>query len=579
MSATLLGKEESSMMNTVLDSLYSAVIVTDIEGNVVFLNKSAKEITGLLEDMEGQPVEKVMPGSKIGEVLAHGHCVLGNKVEFKNRMYLSNATPILEQGEVKGAVAIFLDISKFYEVSRQLEAMEQLNYELSALFDSSADGLVISDGDGILLKINRAYEQIVGVKAEDFIGKHATELVRRGFMKDLVTTRVLETRKVASIYQEIRGREVLLTGSPVFDERGQIVKVIANVRDLTELNSLRRRLSESAVKLALYQNELSRLNAESIGDGVIINSPEMQKVMDIALRVAPVDTTVLITGESGVGKEVIARVIHETSARSQGPFVQINCGALPPTLIESELFGYDRGAFTGANAAGKEGLFEAAAGGTLLMDEIGDLPLELQVKLLRAIQKQEFTRLGGTKVIKVDVRIIASTNQELTSLVEAGKFRKDLFFRLNVVNIHVPALREHSSDIPALVDFFVRRFGKRYNLYKRVSADLMERFLGYSWPGNIRELENTIERLVVLSHGDLLDGSFFDPSIFPGITGALKFPKDRQAKADRDALLEAYRRYNSTRKVAALLGVNQSTVVRKLKKYRVNISQQKIDQQ
>ena len=177
------------------------------------------------------------------------------------------------------------------------------------------------------------------------------------------------------------------------------------------------------------------------------------------------------------------------------------------------------------------------------------------------------------------MRIIASTNQDLTGLVEGGKFRKDLFFRLNVVNIHVPALREHASDIPALVDFFVRRFGKRYNLYKRVPADLMERFLGYSWPGNIRELENTIERLVVLSPGDLLDGSFFDPSIFPNITGPLRSQKELQAKADRDALLEAYRRYNSTRKVAAVLGVNQSTVVRKLKKYRVNIPQQKMNQQ
>ncbi|MEW6401671.1 MAG: sigma 54-interacting transcriptional regulator [Chloroflexota bacterium] len=577
MSDALL-KKESSMLNTVLDSLCSAVIVTDIEGNIAFLNKSAEELTGSLKDVGGQPLERVMQGSKIGEVLANGDRVLGNKVQFKNRMYLSDATPILENGEIKGAVAILLDISKSYEVSRQLEAVEQLNYELNALFDLSADGLVICNGEGIPLKINPAYEQIVGIKAEDFIGKHVTELVHRGVMKDLVTTKVLETRQVASIYQEIRGREVLLTGAPVFDERGRIVRVIANVRDLTELNSLRRRLSESAVKLALYQNELSRLNAESIGDGAIINSPEMQKVMDLALRVAPVDTIVLITGESGVGKEVIARVIHETSARTQGPFVQINCGALPPTLIESELFGYDSGAFTGARAEGKEGLFEAATGGTLLMDEIGDLPIELQVKLLRAIQKQEFTRLGGTKVIKVDVRILASTNLDLTSLVEAGKFRKDLFFRLNVVNIHVPALRERASDIPPLVDFFVRRFGKRYNLYKRVPADLMERFLGYSWPGNIRELENTIERLVVLSHGDLLDGSFFDASIFPNITGPLKSKKDQQAQTDRDALLNAYRRYSSTRKVAALLGVNQSTIVRKLKKYGVDISRQKMDQ-
>jgi PAS domain S-box-containing protein len=566
----LLLETESPMLKAILNSLQSAVIVTDIRGNIAFLNKSAGEIMGPLQDVGGQPVERVVPGSKVSEVLARGHCVLGNRMEFKNRIYLSNATPILEQGEIKGAVVIFIDISKSCEASRQLEAVEQLNYELSALFDSSADGLVITNREGIMLKINPAYEQILGIKAEDFIGKHGTELVRQGVLKDLVAPKVMDTGKVVSIYQEIQGREVLLTGSPVFDESGQIVMVIANVRDFTELNSLKRRLSESAVKLALYQNTISRLNAESIGDGVVINSPEMQEVMEVALKVATVDTTVLITGESGVGKEVIARVIHETSTRAQRQYVQINCGALPPTLIESELFGYVSGAFTGAKAAGKQGLFEAATGGTLLLDEIGDLPFELQVKLLRAIQKREFTKLGGTKVIKADVRIIASTNQDLMSLVEEGRFRKDLFFRLNVVNIRVPALREHASDIPALVDFFVRRFGKKYNLNKRVPAELMQRFLNYSWPGNIRELENTIERLVVLSHGDLLDGSFFDPSIFSN--GYLKSQKNRRTRTEREALLEAYKRYNSTRKVAAILGINQSTVVRRLKKYRIDMS-------
>lgn len=213
----------------------------------------------------------------------------------------------------------------------------------------------------------------------------------------------------------------------MFDETGKLVRVIANIRDLTELNSLKRQLTESALKLALYHDELARLKTQMSTDGIIFVSAELQKVLDLALRVAPVDTTVLITGESGVGKEVIAKIIYETSKRSKAPFIKINCGAIPPSLIESELFGYEEGAFTGAKRKGKAGIFEIASGGTLLLDEIGDLALDMQVKLLRVIQEQEVRRIGGIKPIKVDVRFIASTNQSLQKLIELGQFRKDLF--------------------------------------------------------------------------------------------------------------------------------------------------------
>jgi PAS domain S-box-containing protein len=568
MAVAKLIKKNTIMLNAILDSLYSAVVGIDIQGHILYLNSTAEKILGPLTEISGQLLDNLIPDINVKDAIGGSRCSIGVKITFLNKVFITNVTPVFENGKTIGAAAVLLDISKVQELSDQLKQMEQLNHELNTLFESSADGLVISSADGKLLKINRAYEQIVGVKAEEFIGQPAEEVVRRGFMKSVVTPKVIENRRVVTIINKIGDKDVLLTGTPVFDDEGNLIRVIANVRDLTELNSLKRQLSESAVKLALYHTELSRLNAETIVGDIIINSPEMQRVFDLALRVAPIDITVLISGESGVGKEVVARMIHETSRRSQKAFVKINCGALPATLIESELFGYEQGAFTGANPKGKEGLFETASGGTLLLDEIGDLPLDLQVKLLRAIQEQEFTRLGGTKPVRVDVRIIASSNQDLKQLVNAGRFRRDLFFRLDIVSICVPALREHASDIPALVDFFIRRFGKKYNLLKKVPSKLMEKFLNYDWPGNIRELENTIERLVVLSPNDWLDIDLFEPAKFQASDIYAEPSVSTNGSTERQVILNAYRRFRSTRKVAALLNVNQSTIVRKLKKYR-----------
>lgn len=556
------------MLKAILNSIGSAVFATDIQGRIVYFNHQAERTFGPSSKIFGQLLDQVIPGINIRGVIESLQCTIRLKFNFGNKIFLTNVTPILESDKTLGAVAVFLDISKFDEVWNQLKIMEQLNHELNALFESSADGLVLSNAEGTLLKINRAYEQIVGIKADEFIGKPAQELVRKGILNTVVTQKVIDTRRVATIVNKIGDKDILLTGTPVFDDEGNFIRVIANVRDLTELNSLRQQLSKSAVKLALYQTELSRLNAETMAGGIIIKSPEMQKVLEVALRVAPFDTTVLITGESGVGKEVMARVVHEASRRSQKAFIQINCGALPGTLIESELFGYEEGAFTGAKLKGKEGLFETASGGTLLLDEIGDMSLDLQVKLLRAIQEQKFTRLGGTKPVRVDVRIIASSNQDLKQLVNEGKFRSDLFYRLDIVNIRVPPLREHANDIPALVDFFIRLFGKKYSLFKKVPSKLMEKFLRYDWPGNIRELENTIERLIVLSPNDWLDANLFEPEKLEALAPPTGPSLRTDSRAERQIILDAYRRFGSTRKVAALLNVNQSTIVRRLKKYK-----------
>lgn len=554
---------------TVLDSVYTGIIVIDIKGTITFANSFAEKIVRL--DLMGKNINAIIPDSKLMEVVQSGQPQFGQRVCIGDKIFLTNRTPIITNGQVTGAVGAFLDITDLEAISHELKSVRELNSELNALIDSSADGLVVSDANGILRRINQAYANMIGIDKEEFTGKPVQDLVRRGYLSDVVTARVLQNGKTATMTQTVRDKEILFTGTPVF-EGGKIVRIIANIRDLTELNELHNRLHQYSQEVEQYRSELLQLKNQKLSKQVLNNSPEMQRVIELALRVAEVDTTVLVTGESGVGKEVIARVIFEASKRSNGPFVTINCGALSPTLIESELFGYEEGAFTGASRKGKAGIFEMASGGTLFLDELGELPLDLQVKLLRVIQEHEVTRLGGTKPFAVDIRLIAATNQNLEKMVKEGRFRKDLFFRLNVVNISIPPLRERVTDIPLLVQNFVHRFSHKYNTKKKVSAELMQAFLAYDWPGNVRELENALERMVVLSPGEWLDKSLFNAGakescVQPSQTGTLRAALE---ETERRVILQAYGVYGSTRKAANALGINQSTVVRKLQQYKAN---------
>ncbi len=308
--------------------------------------------------------------------------------------------------------------------------------------------------------------------------------------------------------------------------------------------------------------------------GLITYSQKMMGLIDLILRVSRVDSTVLISGESGVGKELLAKLIHDQSSRSLGPFVKINCGAIPENLLESELFGYEGGAFTGASRQGKLGMFELAHGGTLFLDEIGELPLGLQVKLLRAIQEQEFVRVGGVKAKKVDVRFIAATNRELEKMVESGKFREDLYFRLNVIPLLVPPLRERKEDILPLIHHFQAKFTQKFKVSKTFAPEALRLFLNYPWPGNVRELENIVERLFVVSPGEIIYCRHVPEKLLPGVqrqcvkvTGVMPL-KEAVDELQRLLIEEALAMYGNTYKAAEALGVEQSTITRKLAKLK-----------
>jgi transcriptional regulator with PAS, ATPase and Fis domain len=368
-----------------------------------------------------------------------------------------------------------------------------------------------------------------------------------------------------------------VTGNPVFDEKGEIRLVVVNERDITELNRLRNELEESRQLTRRYQWELSNLQShQEILSRLIFRSKAMQRVVETAMKVAKVSSTVVIQGESGVGKGLLAKIIHQASLRRDGPFIRVDCGAIPESLIESELFGYEEGAFTGARPKGKPGYFEMADGGTLFLDDIGELPLNVQVKLLRFLEDNEVIRIGGTQTKQLDVRVIAATHRDLEEMVRKGTFRKDLFFRLNVVFIQIPPLRERPEDIPPLLHFFLKQFNQKCDTKKMITPQAVDLICKYEFPGNVRELANLVEQLVVLSPEEYIDWQDLPQRIrstngsapSPPAANDLNLPK-AVAALEKTMIIQALKLHGSQRKAARPLGIDQSTLARKIKRYAI----------
>jgi transcriptional regulator with PAS, ATPase and Fis domain len=378
------------------------------------------------------------------------------------------------------------------------------------------------------------------------------------------------------------GRTAIITSNPVFDEEGQIALVVTNARDITELNELRAQLDGTRTLAARYREELTKLSVGKVdGSTVVFRSAAMEDCLHLALRVADVASPVLLTGPSGVGKGMLAKLIHSQGKLKNGPFIQVNCGAIPATLMESEIFGYEKGAFTNASAEGKPGLFEMAHDGTIFLDEIGEIPLDLQVKLLKVLEDGEIRRVGGTRSRKVTVRVIAATNRNLREMVMKERlFREDLFFRLNVFPIHVPALRDRPEDILPLVDQTLARLNGKYEANKRIRPEALHLLHRYPFPGNIRELQNVVERAFVLAEGRWLEPEHLPPELQAPAPGSAT-RAGPSSNASLNELLDAYERQileecahrcKTTHEMARALQVNQSTVVRKMRKLGISSS-------
>lgn len=433
------------------------------------------------------------------------------------------------------------------------------------------EGLTVVDEDGITIMVNGAHKNIMGVKGSEIVGKHVNDLVVNGEIQKSASAVVFETKHQETITQDLaNGKTILVTATPIYDETGRIYRIVNNLRDVPILNELYEERMKQAALIDTYRSDIeSRTNVER--EGIIAESSEMRNVVTFAERVAANDSSVLILGESGTGKGMIARLIHSMSRRQGKPMMSINCGAIPANLLESELFGYVPGAFTGASREGKVGLFEVADGGTIFLDEIGELPLALQPKLLTFLETGEVMKVGSVKAKKVDCRVIAATNKDLKKMVKEKLFREDLYYRLSVIPVEIPPLRDRREDIIPLVLFFLREINKKNHINRTMSQELLHTLEAAEWKGNARQLKNMVERLVVMSvrREITVDDMPQDESIERDMGAAtpselpVSLPEIVGNVEDR-YIEKAMKEGGSIRKAAALLGISPASLYRRM---------------
>lgn len=453
--------------------------------------------------------------------------------------------------------------------------------QFETIFHSSSDGLWVCDGQGVVLNINKASEILNGINAIEVVGHNIKDLVAQGIFDHSVTSRVLASGRRQTIMQHIpkTDKYLLSTGTPSLDEEGRIVLIVVNERDMTELNTLRREFEASEKARDKYREELRGLSLlELQRNEIIAESPPMRRILQMALKLSQIGAAnVLILGESGTGKGLLARFLHKNSSRSGHPLVEINCAALPETLLEAELFGYERGAFTGADEKGKIGLIELAQGGTLFLDEIGDMPLPLQAKLLKYLDNGEIRRVGGTRSIKVRCATIAATNHDLPALVEEKRFRSDLYYRLNAFVLRLPPLRRRREDIAGLARFYLEQANRTYHAAKTISPRAVRRLEEYDFPGNVRELRNLLENAVVMGSEEQIEEFIVESVDGHRREGRREMPvageggslAARLLAYERELLLAAKKSCGSTREVARHLGISQPSVVRKYQRHGI----------
>jgi PAS domain S-box-containing protein len=437
---------------------------------------------------------------------------------------------------------------------------------LQRVIDAMSDGVYITDGNGITVTVNKAYERITGIPRSALVGLHMSEVVQRGYISRSVSLEVLKEKGPVTLTQTIgEDHKILVSGTPMFDSRGRIEYIVTTVRDVTELLQAKR--AEEQLEQILHVRD--HYGAREAREALII-SRATQQCYDLAKRVAPTAAKILIQGETGTGKTLLARTIHEYSAVAQGPFIELNCAAMPESLLEAELFGYVPGAFTGAAQKGKTGLLEAANNGTLFLDEIGDLPLSLQAKLLKVIAENRFIPVGGTQFKKTNFRLISATHHNLHELVAQRKFREDLLYRLSVVPLELPPLRERAEEVEALLNHYLHHFNCKYEFDCRWQREVIERLRRYQWPGNIRELINLTERLVVTAEQSLITTAQLPRELrVDSAVGRVGVSLKEQVEALEQQLIEqALELYGTTRQAAAALDIDQSTLVKKQQRWR-----------
>ena len=582
--------DSEAILCGVIDSMANGVIAIDREGTIFVFNDAAERLLGMEKGKAlGKSLLSIVPNSGLVNVLRTGEAETGRPQAVGARTVIANRAPMFRDGELIGAVSVFQDVTEMEKMSRELDSTRALVRTLEEVLGGAGEWMVVVDANGIVTMISEEYAEFNGTTVADAVGKHATQVIENTRMHVVAKTGVAEIGERQTIHGRslIVNRIPLKDGDRVIGAYGRVV--FKTVEQLRELAS-KMNLLESKVKY--YEEELTHLRgarytfASIVGAGAAISAAKAE-----AERASRTDSTVLLRGETGTGKELFAHAIHAAGPRRVGPFIKLNCAAVPAELLESELFGYEEGAFTGARRGGKPGKFELAAGGTLFLDEIGDMPLPMQAKLLRVLQEKEVDRLGGTGSRRLDLRLIAATGRNLEEMVGQGTFRADLYYRVNVIPIRIPPLREHPEDLGAIAEAFLARLSADAGEPKRrLSAELLGILRAYPWPGNVRELQNGLERAVAMSPREVLEPEHFPAHLMRYAHGMWKVAtpgavegggEGRSAKgpgslasvkaeAERSAILSALAAAGGNRtKAAEMLGIHRVKLHEKIKRYGI----------
>ena len=552
------------------------ILAVNTSGMTILANRTARECFGACQ---GVHLNDVLPElwPQVAQRLKGRSRSVEISVRGTEKNYLVRVSPMLLDQEQLGAVCVFVESTELEEMAKQMTFFQELTLELDTIIDSSSDGLWICDADANVIRINPASERINNIQAKDVVGCNMHDLVNLRVFDRSVTLEVLRTGAVVNLLQQREGKKLITTGTPVFDANQRIKRVVVSERDITEIDNLQRELEEQETIKDQFRIQMLEMQREELEmRQIVAKSPNMIKALRQALKVSKVASTVLILGESGVGKGLFADLIHKNSERADKPLIKINCGAIPESLIESELFGYEKGAFTGAQTGGKPGYFELADQGILFLDEIAELPLSSQVKLLRFMEDGSIMRLGSTRSRGVDVRILAATHRNLERMVEEGKFRLDLYYRLKVIPIYVPSLKERKDCVLPLILHYIDSYAKKHGTPKRLSRAACDTLLAYPFPGNVRELMNLCERLVVMSETEVVGLQDLPADIAKADTAeiavgdvwpeSITLPQVVES-TERSMLAHALKVHGNQFNIAEALGVSQPTIARKLKKY------------
>lgn len=555
------------------------IVVITKDKTIIVFNEAALRITGFSEDdVIGEKFEILFSknpgeGKYIIEALEENLPFSNLSVNItdkkgQSKNVLASITPIKRDGEVLSVVFVFRDTKEMLSLAEEIqektsELIDQKN-KLDAIFNSNIEGTFTIDNDWNVTSFNKSAEKITGYKKSEALGKKCWDIFNSSICRNgchmeqtLQKGKAMIGNELEIVHKSGKKIPIRVNSNILINNKNEKIGAVETFIDISEIKNLSEHLSE----FFKYEN-------------IVGHNKEIKQIISVLESVSQTDSSVLITGESGTGKELAARAIHLNSSRKTGPFIAVNCSAFVESLIESELFGHEKGAFTGAIKT-KIGKFELAQGGTLFLDEIGDLSIAVQTKLLRVLETREFERVGGNKIIKLDARIIAATNKNISDEISIGKFREDLFYRINVINIHLPPLRERMDDFPLLVNHFIDSFNKKFNKHiKQFSSEAYDILLEYNWPGNIRELENVIEHCFVLCNGNIIQVDCLPKRLRERNFKKITPSSDKKSfeDAEKELIISVLERNNRNRtKAAKELNINVSTLWRKMKKLGIEI--------